>query len=79
MAVQELLDFFYLASLFQIKTAHGHKGPHDWDDLMYVQEITGEKIIYSIQVYLTVRIVFTNTLLRLNLPLANAVMKSIGL
>lgn len=26
----------------QIKTAHGHKGPHEWDDLMYVQEITGE-------------------------------------
>ncbi|KAF2355217.1 WD40 repeat, partial [Trinorchestia longiramus] len=25
-----------------IKTAHGHKGPHEWDDLMYVQEITGE-------------------------------------
>ncbi|KAA0185741.1 hypothetical protein HAZT_HAZT010879 [Hyalella azteca] len=26
----------------KIKTAHGHKGPHEWDDLMYVQEITGE-------------------------------------
>ncbi|XP_068231776.1 WD repeat-containing protein 44 isoform X3 [Palaemon carinicauda] len=26
----------------KIKTAHSHKGPHEFDNLMYVQEITGE-------------------------------------
>ena len=28
---------------FQIKTSHSHKGPHEFDNLLYVQEITGKK------------------------------------
>lgn len=33
---------------FQIKTTHNHKGPHEFDNLMYVQEIAGNEEILNI-------------------------------